>query len=72
MNCWEYFYCDKITACPAYPDHGTHCALVQSTVCYIDTVQKVTTKFKMCIRCGFYKSMHYDHVYRKFGLKHIE
>lgn len=68
MNCWEYFYCNKIKECPAYPEHGTHCAMVQSTACCDETMQTISTKLSHCMKCGFHKSIHYDKKYRQFHL----
>ena len=40
MNCWEYMKCgrekggekaDELGVCPAYPDHGQHCACIAGT-----------------------------------------
>jgi hypothetical protein len=68
MNCWEYFYCNKIKECPAYPEHGTHCAMVQSTAYCDETMQTVSKKLVHCMQCGFRKSIHYDKKYKQFHL----
>lgn len=72
MNCWEWKLCgreeggrnaDELGACPAYPDHGTHCALVAGTFCDGEVQGTYATKLATCVRCGFYKSRYYDRQY---------
>lgn len=42
MECWKYKQCGrevggfnskKLGICPAYPDHGKHCARIAGTLC---------------------------------------
>jgi len=72
VNCWEFMDCgrhkggakeDELGVCPAYPDHGKHCARIAGTICG-GVVQGVfAAKFFNCLRCDFYKSEHYDKSY---------
>ena len=72
MNCWEFKKCGRekggtktgeLGMCPAYPDHGKHCARIAGTLCG-GTVQGVfAAKLSTCLKCEFYKSDAYDKSY---------
>ena len=74
MNCWEYKNCGReqggskeqeMGRCPAFPDHGKHCARVAGTFCG-DIVQgSFAEKLADCMSCDFYQSEHYDKTYTK-------
>ena len=72
MKCWEFKNCGRekggiktgeLGICPAYPDHGQHCARIAGTLCG-GTVQGVfASKLSTCLSCEFYKSEGYDKTY---------
>ena len=73
MNCWEFKKCgrelggvnvEKLGACPAYPDHGRHCARVAGTLCGGDIQGSFAQKLPNCMHCDFYKSPHYERDYK--------
>jgi HD-GYP domain-containing protein (c-di-GMP phosphodiesterase class II) len=73
MNCWEFMKCGRelggtkakeFGVCPAYPDHGRHCARVVGTLCNGEVQGSFARKFGNCRKCPFYRSKHYD---RMFG-----
>jgi hypothetical protein len=73
MNCWEWKMCGRETGgknvpehgvCPAYPDHGKHCARITGTFCDGKVQGTYAIKITDCKICGFYKSNNYDHSYR--------
>ena len=73
MNCWEFTKCgrekggknvDEYGICPAYPDHGTHCARVAGTFCGGQVQGTFAHKLKNCIQCDFYKCDSYDKDYK--------
>jgi hypothetical protein len=75
MNCWEFKKCgvEKMAlrpgengVCPAYPDHGRHCARVSGTACDGRVQGPFSSKLATCMRCGFYQSQHYDKTFRAF------
>ena len=75
MNCWEFKKCgrevggakvEELGLCPAYPDHGTHCARVAGTLCGGKVQGCFAQKLANCMQCDFYMSTHYD---RKFNEK---
>lgn len=72
MNCWEFKHCGReerganvggLGVCPAYPEHGTHCARVAGTFCKGEIQGTFAQKLNNCIKCDFYKSEHYDKKY---------
>ena len=72
MECWEFKKCGRETGgaragelgvCPAYPDHGKHCARVAGTLCGGVTQGTFATKLANCLKCDFYMSEHYDRKY---------
>jgi hypothetical protein len=74
MNCWEFTKCgreeggknaEELGVCPAYPDHGTHCARVAGTLCEGQTQGTFAQKLQNCGECEFYKSKDYDRDYKK-------
>jgi hypothetical protein len=69
MNCWEYKKCgrekggenaDELGICPAYPNHGKHCARVAGTLCDGEVQGIFARKLGDCMKCDFYKSEYYD------------
>lgn len=74
MNCWEFEKCGRekggakekeFGVCPAYPDHGRHCARVEGTLCKDQVQGQFAEKLADCMKCDFYKSEHYDKTYGK-------
>jgi hypothetical protein len=74
MKCWEFIKCgrekggakvNELGVCPAYPDHGKHCARVVGTLCREKVQGSFAAKLHDCMKCDFYKSEHYDKTYRK-------
>lgn len=74
MNCWEFMKCGRekggekageLGVCPAYPDHGHHCAYIVGTMCGGKTQGTFVAKLNNCIKCDFLKSDHFDHSYNK-------
>lgn len=72
MNCWEFMKCgrekggtkaDELGVCPAYPDHGRHCARVAGTLCNGKVQGMFALKLASCLKCDFYNSVHYDRTY---------
>jgi hypothetical protein len=72
MNCWEFKECgreDKGTkakelgVCPAYPNHGAHCARIAGTLCGGKVQGAFALKLSNCMQCDFYKSQNYDRKY---------
>ncbi len=66
MNCWEQFQCEVKKSCPAYPDHGNHCARVAGTLCQGKEQVMMATKIEGCNNCYFYNSEHYDRGFKGF------
>ena len=75
LNCWEFMKCghevggakaQELGICPAYPDHGKHCAHIVGTLCGGEVQGSFARKFGTCRKCPFYQSRHYD---RMFGGK---
>jgi HD-GYP domain-containing protein (c-di-GMP phosphodiesterase class II) len=75
LNCWEFMKCGRevggakmqeLGVCPAYPDHGKHCASIVGTFCGGEVQGSFARKFGNCRKCPFYRSRHYD---RMFGRK---
>ncbi len=73
MNCWEFKKCGReangakakeLGVCPAFPDHGTHCARISGTLCGGKVQGSFAMKLKNCMECDFYKSSNYDRTYR--------
>ena len=73
MNCWEFKKCgrekggsntNEFGICPAYPDHGQHCAHIAGTLCGGQVQGSFAMKVANCMRCDFYKSSSYDKSYR--------
>lgn len=69
MNCWEFKKCGRqkggakvaeFGVCPAYPDHGTHCAHIAGTLCGGKVQGSFATKLVNCMQCDFYKTSNYD------------
>jgi len=75
LNCWEFMKCGRevggakaqeLGVCPAYPDHGRHCAHIVGTLCGGEVQGSFVQKFINCLKCPFFRSTHYD---RMFGMK---
>jgi hypothetical protein len=69
MNCWEVKKCGRekdgakaveLGVCPAYPDHGKHCAVVTGTLCGGKVQGTFAMKLVNCMECNFFKSPDYD------------
>ncbi|EKD39317.1 MAG: hypothetical protein ACD_75C00441G0001 [uncultured bacterium] len=74
LNCWEFMKCGReiggakvqeLGVCPAYPDHGKHCARIVGTLCNGEVQGSFALKFGTCWKCPFYRSRHYDRMFRK-------
>ena len=72
MNCWDFMKCGRqgggerageLGVCPAYPDHGKHCARLAGTLCGGAVQGVFATKLATCLKCDFYRSEHYDKDY---------
>ena len=72
MNCWEFKKCGREKggvnekekgSCPAYPEHGKHCARVVRTLCGGEVQGAFAMKLANCMNCDFYQSTHYDKTY---------
>ena len=73
MNCWEFKKCGRekggakakeLGVCPAYPDHGKHCAQVAGTLCGGQVQGTFAMKLLNCMKCEFYQSANYDKEYK--------
>ena len=62
QNCWESKNCGRVQGgakeeqlglCPAYPDHGIHCARVAGTLCGGEIQGTFATKLANCMHCAF-------------------
>jgi hypothetical protein len=69
MNCWEFKKCGRekggakaveLGICPAYPDHGIHCARIAGTLCGGKVQGTFASKLSNCMKCEFYQSPNYD------------
>ncbi|HYA13499.1 MAG TPA: methyl-accepting chemotaxis protein [Syntrophales bacterium] len=72
INCWEFKKCGReaggvkakdLGVCPAYPNHGKHCAQVAGTLCGGLVQGSFATKISNCMQCDYYKSRYYDKTY---------
>ena len=73
MNCWEVKNCGRtpggakakeLGVCPAYPNHGAHCARIAGTLCGGKVQGTFASKLANCMQCDFYKSTNYDRKYQ--------
>jgi hypothetical protein len=73
MKCWDFMGCGRqkggqkekeLGVCPAYPEHGVHCARVAGTLCGGNIQGTFAVKLASCLKCEFYKSPHYDRSYK--------
>ncbi len=73
MNCWEFKKCGReggggkvkeLGVCPAYPNHGTHCARITGTLCGGKVQGFFAMKLANCMECEFYKSPNYDRSFK--------
>ena len=55
----------ELGVCPAHPDHGKHCARIVGTLCNGEVQGSLARKFGTCWKCPFYRSRHYDRMFRK-------
>jgi PAS domain S-box-containing protein len=64
MKCWDFTKCGRegggskaaeLGVCPAWPDHGTSCALVAGTHCGGQVQGSFAQKVDSCASCDFYK-----------------
>ena len=69
MNCWEFKNCGRqldgnkakeLGVCPAFPNHGKHCAWIAGTLCGGKVQGTFAMKVANCMQCDFYKSSYYD------------
>ncbi len=69
MNCWEFMKCgreagganaERLGVCPAYPDHGTHCAVIAGTLCGGVVQGTFAAKISSCLKCDFLRRVAYD------------
>jgi hypothetical protein len=68
MNCWEFMKCGNEKGsfpCPAYPNYGRTCARVPGTLMGGARSASYAAKLSDCIRCGFYRSEHYNRGYAR-------
>jgi hypothetical protein len=70
MNCWEVKKCgreqggarvEELGVCPAWPDHGRHCARVTGTLCAGRVQGEFSAKLDNCQKCEVYRHPDYDH-----------
>jgi len=66
VNCWEFRKClkERRDKCPAYPNHGTHCARVQGTLDDGEEQHSIVRKFELCFKCAYYSSEYFNKFYR--------
>jgi len=59
MNCWDYKKCEKSqrNACPAYPNAGRVCFVVEGTCCDGESQGPYAEKIERCRECEFYRGM---------------
>jgi response regulator RpfG family c-di-GMP phosphodiesterase len=78
QNCWEFMKCGRevggakvqgLGVCPAYPDHGRHCARLVGTLCGGEVQGSFARKFVNCRKCPFFRSKHYDRLFRSANEK---
>ncbi len=69
MNCWEFKKCGReaggakaqeLGVCPAYPNHGTHCARIAGTFCGGKVQGSFAMKLASCMQCDFFMGEHYE------------
>jgi hypothetical protein len=73
MDCWEFKKCGRepnganskeFGVCPAYPNHGKHCARIAGTYCDGEVQGGFALKLANCMKCDFYKTPFYDKTYK--------
>ncbi len=59
VNCWDYNNCEKALRrdCPAYPNAGRVCFVVEGTRCKGIMQGPYSEKINDCRECEFYKGM---------------
>jgi len=69
MKCWEFKNCGReaggvnakeLGVCPAYPDHGAHCARIAGTLCGGKVQGSFAMKLASCMKCDFFMSEDYE------------
>jgi hypothetical protein len=74
MNCWEFKKCGRekggakaaeLGVCPAWPDHGRHCAWIAGTLCGGKVQGTLAMKVASCMQCEFFKSQHFERDYKQ-------
>jgi methyl-accepting chemotaxis protein len=77
QKCWEYKKCGRekggakvaeMGICPAWPDHGEDCAIVEGTFCGGTVQGDYGSKIAHCAKCDFFKSEHHDRNFVVSGL----
>ena len=78
MNCWEFMKCGRekggvnavqLGVCPAYPNHGTHCAHVTGTLCGGQVQGTFAIKLVSCLKCDFFRGPDYDRTWTQVPKK---
>ena len=68
QDCWEFKRCgrekggakvNEMGVCPAWPDHGTDCAIVKGTYCGGEVQGDFASKIAHCSKCDYFKSEHH-------------
>ncbi|GEM_PF-727717 len=68
QDCWEFKRCgrekggakvNEMGVCPAWPDHGTDCAIVKGTYCGGAVQGGYASKIAHCSKCDYFKSEHH-------------
>jgi len=69
MKCWEVKQCgreaggvnaEELGVCPAYPDHGSHCARIAGTLCGGKVQGTFAMKLASCMKCDFFLCDYYE------------
>ncbi|PKN07766.1 MAG: methyl-accepting chemotaxis protein [Deltaproteobacteria bacterium HGW-Deltaproteobacteria-8] len=68
QECWEFKRCGRekggakaaeMGICPAWPEHGKDCAIVQGTLCGGIVQGDYASKIAQCAKCDYFKSEHH-------------
>lgn len=55
MPCWDHHKCGQKVDCPAYPDNGFNCWLVEGTLCRGERQPAYERKIESCrALCDYY------------------
>jgi methyl-accepting chemotaxis protein len=69
QKCWEFMKCGReqggakiaeFGVCPACPDHGEDCAMVEGTFCGGRVQGDFASKVAFCAQCDYFKSEHHE------------